>query len=149
MATSNLVAFDLQERHYAETLERLDPFDATLAELLLQSPGELNLVRTVQASTLNWIRAHWGLKQAAEATRVAARLLNCEDPKTLCNAAKELGGVLAFQDLSLPEREQATETIFDLLEAAKQRGASVADLMSIEQLKSLQDHPRMRALVQE
>ncbi|HTF89506.1 MAG TPA: serine/threonine-protein kinase [Planctomycetota bacterium] len=148
-ASVNLIAFDLQERHYAATLERLDPFDAVLAELLQQSPGESNLVRNVQTNALNRIRAYWGLKQAADATRTAAGLLSCEDPKTLCNAASELGGVLEFEDLPQVEREQATETILDLLEAAKHRGASVADLTSIERLKSLQDHPRMRALVQE
>ncbi len=148
-ASSNLVAFELQERRYAATLERLDAFDATVAELLEQSPGELNLVRTLQVNTLNRIRAHWGLKQAAAATRAAAGLLSSEDPKTLCNAANELGAVLEFQDLSQAARDEAAGTILDLLEAAKRQGASTADLMNIEPLKSLQDHPRLRALVQE
>jgi len=148
-ASTNLVAFKLQEREYAATLERLDAFDASVAELLEQSPGELNLLRTLQINALNRIRAHWGMKQAPGATRAAAGLLGCEDPKTLCNAAKELGAVLELPDLPQVEREQATETILDLLEAAKHRGASTAELMNIEALKSLQQHPRLRALVQE
>ena len=148
-ASSNLVAFELQQGHYAATLESLDPFDATLAELLEQSPGEQNLLRTVQVNTLNRIRAHWGLKQAAAATTTAARLLSCEDPKTLCNAASELGAVLEIQGLSQVEREQATETILDLLEAAKHHGASLEDFQNVEHVKSLQDHPRLHALVQQ
>jgi tetratricopeptide (TPR) repeat protein/tRNA A-37 threonylcarbamoyl transferase component Bud32 len=148
-ASSNLIAFELQLKHYAETLARLDPFDATLAELLEQSPGELNLVHTVQVNTLNRIRAHWGLKQAAAATHVAAGLLSCKDAKTLGNAANELGAVLEFQELTQVEREQATETILELLEAAKVHGASSAELLNLERLKPLQGDPRMRALVQE
>ena len=148
-AASNLMAFELQEKHYAATLERLDSFDATLAELLEQSPGEFNLLRSVQVNTLNRIRAHWGLRQAAAATNPAARLLSCEDPKTMCNAAKELGAVLAIEDLPQVEREQATETILDLLEAAKHHGASLEDFQNVEHVKSLQDHLRLHALVQQ
>ena len=148
-ASSNLVAFDLQEKHYAATLERLGPFDTLLAELLEQSPGEQNLVRTVQVNTLNRIRAHWGLKQAAEATRAAARLSNCEDAETLCSAAAELAAVLAFPELQESERKAAEETVFQLLVAAKHRGASTEELLGIEQLEPLRDDPRLRELVLE
>jgi tetratricopeptide (TPR) repeat protein len=147
-ASSNLVAMELQQGHYGPTIERLDPFDAALAELLQQSPGERNLLRTQQFNTLNRIRAHWGLHQAAAATTAAARLLDCEDPKILCNAAKELGAVLDLDMLSQAEREDATETVLDLLEAAKRRGAEMADIMKLSQMMPLQDHPRIRALVQ-
>jgi hypothetical protein len=106
------------------------------------------LLRTQQFNTLNRIRAHWGLHQAAAATTAAARLLDCEDPKILCNAAKELGAVLDLDMLSQAEREDATETVLDLLEAAKRRGAEMADIMKLSQMMPLQDHPRIRALVQ-
>ena len=148
-AAANLVAFELQGRRHAAALEGLDAFDATVAELLAQSPGESTLVNALQVNTLNRIRAHWGLGQAAAATRAAAGLLTCEDPKTLCNAAHELGAVFEIQGLSPTERAEATGTILDLLEAAKRRGASSADLRNLERLKPLQDHPRLQALLQD
>ncbi len=148
-AATNLVAMDLHDKQYDQALKRLDSADALVHELLAQSPGERTLERSVHVNALNRIRAHWGLAQAAAATRAAAGLLNCDDGMIQCLAAKELGALLEHPPLPPSEREQAVATIFDLLEAARGRGADLTAVLGNERLKSLHELPRWRALVAE